>query len=633
MTTLGVILALLLALLPLAVFLVLRSDRDRPGWMIAIDLPAAVSIDLVATYAIAHLVLLDVAVWIVKGTWVAGGAALFLYRRRKGWRPAWPGDLPRGPVLQALLVGGIGLALSLLMTRPCAIWDRQFHVPFLTSLRGQIAPFVTVYEPWKHLHYHFGGNLFAASLQASSLGILHASHALSWVHDFSSFWFGVTITLVLRRLGLRYTTLLALVFLAMLFASPVVPLEGEHRTWFAGYSMTNYMSLSFRPHVTLAALVTLPFIAVPMLRLKELDRPLPLSALGLPLVACVPLMLIVDEFSLGILGLGLGAVWLRFPQVFAPTRRQGVYLFAALGLAMGLGIAVMHGTVALGAPRYPIRLVFPRSPGFYTASVPFSNPQGIRYFFSDLLPILGVLVGGALLLVRSRDVLLRGTFIMFSVVVIVSVFLFATLEYSGSGLQNHRFVTVPMLFGPLFAAAWLIPRPGANLRFSGLAELGIILVVGLGAASGLDWLGGIANSDCRAGDIDLAFYNTNCRADTGAGVVTTRTRPMYFDPAIQYLTIGCRPAFMAGPASSMDGHDLKVGKAKLGIDALKELNDDARFQLAAGDLTVACGRGPTGDPACALLKEAGACQPAGEKIEICTMSSAQRATALKRAGK
>jgi hypothetical protein len=626
---LGVLLAMFWALVPIATFVTLCSRAGRPAWWLALDIPAATALDLVATVLVSRLVFLDIAVWIVKVAWLILGGAVFLYRWRRGWRPSVPADLSKVALAQALLLGVVGLLLSLLMTRPCAIWDRQFHVPSLTSMRGQLAPFMTVYEPWKTLHYHYGGNLLAASFQATSFSILHASHGLSLVHDICSFWFGVTLTLVMRQLGLKHTTLLLLVFLAMLFASPVVPLEGEHRTWFAGYSTTNWMSFSFRPHMTLAVLTTLPFIAVPLIRLTQLNQEVDWRDLLLPLALCIPLMLIVDEFSMGILGLGLAAVWLRYPATFAASRRQGVYFFIGLGAALLFGIAVMNGTVSPGAPHYPLKLVFPRSPGFYTAALPLDTLPGLRYFFSDLLPILAVLVGGVWLLIRNRHPLLVGSLALYAVITVLGVFLFSTLLYQGTGLQNHRFIIVPMLFCPLFLAAWLVPRPGSHLNYAGIPELGMVVVVFLGAASGVDWLGGIANHDCQEGDISLSFYQTDCRAETGASLVTEPTRPMYFDPAIQYLYIGCRPAFMVGPVTSMDGHDLKVGKARLGLDALRELSKEPRFQPISQNIIVACARGVSNDRACNLLKGTpGACKPEGTQIEICSMSPAQRDAVL-----
>ena len=629
MTGLGVAMALFWALVPIAIFVLLRSAADRPAWWLALDIPAATALDLVATLLVSRFVLLDIAVWVVKCSWFVLGAAVFVFRWKRGWRPRWPSELPSTAVLQALLLGVIALALSLMMTRPCAIWDRQMHIPSLTSMRGQVWPFMTVYEPWKVLHYHYGGNLLAVTLQATSFSILHASHALSLVHDICSFWFGVTLVLVLRRLGIKHTTLLVLVYLAMWFSSPVVPLEGEHRTWFAGYSTTNWMSLSFRPAMTVASLTTLPFIAFPMIRLVDLARDIDWRGLLLPLACCIPLMMIVDEFSIGILGLSLAGLWLKYPQVFAPTRRQGVWFFLGLGLALLFGVVAMNGTVAPGAPHYPLELVFPRSPGFYTAPHRLDTGEGIRYFFSDLLPILAVLVGGYWLMVRNRHPLLIGSEIVFTIVTVVGVFLFTTLKYTGSGLQNHRFIIVPMLFCPLFLAAWLVPRSGTNLFYAGVPELGMALAVFMGAASGVDWLGGIANHDCTVGEVSLDFYNTNCRTDVGARVGGDRTRPMYFDPAIQYLYIGCRPAFMVGPVSSMDGHDLKVGTARAGLSGLRELVNEPRFLPSSDTFTVACARGASSDAACHLLQSTpGACAPAGTQVELCSMTREQAHTVL-----
>jgi len=99
---------------------------------------------------------------------------------------------------------------------------------------------------------------------------------------------------------------------------------------------------------------------------------------------------------------------------------------------------------------------------------------------------------------------------------------------------------------------------------------------------------------------------------------------MYFDPAIQYLYVGCRPAFMVGPESSLDGHDLKVGQAQAGIAALREYAREPRFQSASEPVTVACSREASSDPACKLAQHtAGACKPAGNSVSICSLTRDQ----------
>lgn len=618
---LGVFTAVFFSVLPMVVFALLRSRAERPAWWLAIDLPGAIGLDLTATVLVSRFITLDRAVWVVKGAWLVLGAAIFVFRRSRGWRPSWPRELTRSAVAQALLLGAIALAFSLLMTRPCAIWDRQWHIPSLTSMRGQVSPFMAVYEPWKQIHYHIGGNLMAATLQATSFSTLHASHGLSLVHDICSFWFAVALTFVLQRLGLKHTTLLVLTLLLVLFASPVVPLEGEHRTWFGGYSMTNWMSFSFRPHMTLAMLLLLPFIAVPLIRLTSLAEPIDWRELVLPLMVAIPVLLIADEFGVGIIGMALAGLWLRFPRVFAETRRGGVFFFVGLGVALVVGIAMMQGTISPGAPSYPLQIVFPRSPGYYTAPLRLDTLDGMRYFVSDLLPVLAVLFGGVWLLVRTRHPLLVGTLITYAIVVVVSVTFFLTFSYLGSGLQNHKFVIMPMVFCPLILVAWLIPRTGMHLSYAGVPEVCMALAVFMGAASGVDWLGGLANKDCRSGEVSLDYYGTNCRTDVGATTISEPTRTMYFDPAIQYLYIGCRPAYMAGPAHSMDGHDVKAGTAMAGIGALREITRETRFKPYEADTLVACASGATSDRACRLLKKTpGACRPSGREVELCTLT-------------
>jgi hypothetical protein len=308
-----------------------------------------------------------------------------------------------------------------------------------------------------------------------------------------------------------------------------------------------------------------------------------------------------------------------------------VYLFVGLGVAMLFGLLVMNGTVAPGAPNYQLRFSFPSSPGFYTPAQRLDTLPGIRHFVSDLLGILTVLVVGAWLAFRNRrHPLFVGGFAMYATVACVSVLLFSTLLYDGSGRENHRFVTALMLFCPVFAVAWLIPRADVEVNFSGVAELCMVLALLMAAVSGLDWNTGPGVSACKDGHVSLSFYGTNCRAEVGASLVTEPTRAMYFDPAIQYLFAGCRPAFMVGPAESLDGHDLKVGQAQSGMPALREFSKEPRFQSPSEPLTVVCAREDSKDPACKLLERTvDACKPAGSSVSICSMTPGQLKRVLK----
>jgi hypothetical protein len=260
----------------------------------------------------------------------------------------------------------------------------------------------------------------------------------------------------------------------------------------------------------------------------------------------------------------------------------------------------------------------------------FSEPNGLFYFVMDLLPIIGVLVAGVMLLFRSRDEQLIGTFIAYTTMTVVAVLLFATLVYEDGGLQNHRFVTGPMLFGPMIAAVWLLPSTARGSVVSSFPGLLMMLGIGLGTATSIEWLVG---SDVFTGCIDSGlggqrFYDVNCRSEMGSSVSAERTSTTYVEASVLYRYSGCRPTFLVGPVENLDGHELKFGIARMGLDALAEIDKDPRFLDPKASVSVVCPREQSSDKACRLLEAAGACAPAGSAVVVCTMTPAQRRAAL-----
>ncbi len=78
----------------------------------------------------------------------------------------------------------LGVLISRTLSVPCAIWDRLWHIPLVTSMRGQRVPFYNVFERHGQLFYHYLGDAHAAMLQALSLDPHPcASNALSRSHD------------------------------------------------------------------------------------------------------------------------------------------------------------------------------------------------------------------------------------------------------------------------------------------------------------------------------------------------------------------------------------------------------------------------------------------------------------------
>ncbi len=643
MVILGVVAALLFAILPVAVVVALTSRRGHAPWQLALNIPAAVACDLVVVTLVARLMPLDVAAWVTRGLWLAGGIFGWRALVARGQRPQLPAEVTTGTLARALATGALALAVSLTLSRPCAIWDRYWHIPLVTSFRGEHAPFVPVYQPWKVLFYHYGGDVVPATLQSYSFGILHASHALSLVHDLAFFLFGCCVSFIVTSAGARRLWQSALVALAMLLSGPLVKFwDGSTRPLGGGYSLPDFLNTSYRPHVSLAALFMLPFVALPLGRLRDDARELSVPEALFPLAACAMALLVTDEFSLGLLGLSLGVMWLVRPQILGADRKAGVLVLAGLAAAVGFAFFVLKGTVGPGAPHYALKLMPPSSPGFYTPALPLTTARGRVTFVLDLMGVLGVLVGGVIIAAGRRDRATLVSVLGYAVVSVAGTWMFATFTYNGDGLQNHRFQTAPMLLGPLFAALWLfwsVERRALAAKLLG----GLVLVATLGAGffSTARWIvTGTAIEDTR----NLQgfpgrdrFYYTDCRSAVGAQTVYTKTKTAYVDPAVLYLYAGCRPVFLSGPPQNMDGHDLKegadvtaVGAPRLGMGAFVEVSTTPRFLDVTEDLLVVCTPGFSTDPVCQFAKSRGACHSGGTAVDICSMSPADRMTLLSR---
>jgi len=158
----------------------------------------------------------------------------------------------------------------------------------------------------------------------------------------------------------------------------------------------------------------------------------------------------------------------------------------------------------------------------------------------------------------------------------------------------------------------------------------MMLGIALGSFTTFEWLvGGGAFLGCI--DIGLdgqRFYDVDCRDEAGGGVVTKRTKVTYVEASLLYRYVGCRPTYIVGPAQNMDGHDLKEGIARMGIDALREIDGDPRFLDPNASVDVVCRAGGSSDRACRLLEDAHACSRIGTLTDFCTMTPALRRTAL-----
>src|SRR5882757_7680371 len=82
-----------LYLAPLIAFAVLRFSRERPAWVIALDLPFAVSLDLLGVLLLTRIVTLEVAVLVSRPLWAILLTASAIRRRRRGDFVVWPKTL------------------------------------------------------------------------------------------------------------------------------------------------------------------------------------------------------------------------------------------------------------------------------------------------------------------------------------------------------------------------------------------------------------------------------------------------------------------------------------------------------------------------------------------------------------
>jgi hypothetical protein len=326
-------------LVPVIALFVARSRRDRSLTEVALDIPTAVALDVLAVLFLSRMVPLEIAALASRPLAIVLAAAWLWRRRRKGDTWAWPRALDGSALFAALVSTASACALSMILSRKYQIWDRYWHVNLVPSIRAQRLPFSNVYDPSGPLSYHYSGDALGAMLQSFSLGSFHSSFALSLAHDIVFSLTGATLGLLFVAWGARGTGTVTLGTLAWLLSGPPALLRDDGKQ-FAGYNFVNYLTLSFRPHVVLAGLLSIGFVAALITRVKEATsvdgRKLPAHVTIVPLVITTACLAVTDEASVGLLGLALGITWVLWPRV--------------VGLRWQTGLALMVGLLAANAP-------------------------------------------------------------------------------------------------------------------------------------------------------------------------------------------------------------------------------------------------------------------------------------------
>jgi len=561
---------------------------------------------------------LEKAVWLARGVWLAIGMAGIAVRVRRGDRPALPKDADPWMLVEVGVAAYAAEWASEIMSRACHNADRGWHIPLVTSLRGQQLPFTNVYGGL--FGYHYSGDVVAAAIQTLSSDALHASYALTLAHDAFFALTGATMALVVRGLGVRGPTIAALAGLGVLLTGPLdVMVEDPTLT---SYSVVSFYRISFRPHVSLAGLLVTGLLAAALARLDEgkIHPTRPHRAIVPAMVALVAAMSITDEATIGLLGLLLGAMWLVEPRVFGARWWHGLVWLGALLVAVVVPQVIFSGSLSGNAPHHAITRVDPRAPGYYRPTLPLLDERGRTALLHDVVPQLTVLLAGIATLLRVRTRAALATVVGALVVYGVGYYGLTRLDIDELPVENHRFWTAAMLVMPVFGTAWAIWSRDALPR---------ALVVGglvMSGVSSLSW----AKRPIVPGNRRLCskvenygskfdFYAIDCRPAT---LVRPFEKPQktYVEKSVAYLWLGCHPSYTAGPPAT-HWKDTAIGLAQTGREALLQLHASMG---AEEPLFVVCPRGNSNELVCRAAIAEKRCKAMGN-VQRCEFSGAGRA--------
>ena len=622
----GQLLAVVIYLVPIGVVLALSGRRDRSLASIAATIPAAVAVDLLGTIILCRLFRLEIAAGVSRLAWIVGGAIWYdRRRRRRGLSLEWPAAVDRRVVAAVALAALTAAALSLILSRPYAIWDRELHIPVVAALRGQRLPFQNTYDPGVAFHYHFPGDVLATMLQTFSFDILHASLALSLAHDLMFALIGVTLALAMLASGRRPHHLVVLGVAAVLLAGPCVLRFGVGEPYL-GYSYYALYVWGFRPHQHIAMLM---FTGIGAVLLTRGERPLREGTRGwallAPLLAMLALSSVTDETSAALLGLCLAIAWLVDPFLIAPSRRGGAVL---LGVTAALFVVVnvlLAASLSRGSPVEKLALVAPRSPGVQQPPLPLSDAPGWIALIADTVPVWAIAIALATLrLGRARDPARprpsRGLTAFMCALAAISIAGLTFVEINHAPPESHRFLTAALFMFPVFAVlAFDWWPPGTFRRALVLAAL---LLGGFSTALWLSHFPRHPTPEAYFRQRGENLHTSNCRELAGSRFGQA-PELVYVESSIFYAWAGCRPSFLPGYRSTP--YWVVKLKPTLGVRGLRQM--DREMVPAGAALPAICpaGRGPDGvDPVCAFALSHGSCTPEGSAYVRCTLSPSDR---------
>jgi len=615
-------------LIPVLVVQVVRSRRERPLWEIALDVPLAVALDLLSILVLTRFVHLETAALASRPAWIAGGAALGLWRRRRhGWRAHWPVALGGRDLLAAIASSALAVGACASISYETLVWDPNLHVPNVTAIASQRLPFVNALSGTEVLHYHFAGDVLAAVVRTLSLDVVSSMRALHTAHDLMFAAVSATVTLLSMGLGLRRRWSAALGGVAVLLQGPI-PLRGRLGHAFLGYTYHTFVNLSYRPHVPLAALLLVGALGTVAVRAAWPDR-VPARATAPVLLAVVSLLAVTDEASTALVGLGLGVAWIVDPRLLAKRRLAGLALLVALGAAFAGANLLFAASLAPGSPVQTVTLsTAARVPAlvYGDPELPLSQPGAKMVLFVDYLPLLACGGALALLAVRLRSRSHAAVAAMVWSLVAVSAGLLLRVEVNHEGAESQRFLVAPFFACVVLAVLFLDRMPrgsfAATLALLGVAVPAIYSVYWIREQASTLMAGLEDKTSPRLNDVD-------CRASADAHL-GDRPRVAYVESSEFYGVVACRPVFNSGdrtewaipthpttdPIPQLRALDRNLARPDETIDAYCP-----RDERAPSD--VVCRR---------ALRVRTSCRPEGARYLRCPLTPSDRGALLGRGG-
>jgi hypothetical protein len=615
--------------LPVVVLQVVRARRERPAWAVALDVPLAVALDLLAILALTRLVRLETAVLASRPAWVLAGAALVARRCRRGDPPRWPSAIRRGDVLAAATAGALAVLVCSGISYKYLVWDMEWHIPLVASLAAQKIPFVNALSPNERLHYHFTGDVLAAAFRTLSFDVVSAPRALHTAHDVMFCALAATVALLSIALGLKRRLSAALGALAVILQGPI-PLRGGLGHPFYGYAYHDFVNLSYRPHVPLAGLLLVGILGCLAARAASPREP---SAATAPvLLAAVALLAVTDETSTALVGLGLGVAWLVDPRSIAATRGGGLLLLLGLGAALVTTNVLFSASLAPGGPVQAIRWVAAgRMPSLLVPDPPLllSTPEGRRAFTWDFFPLLACAGGLVLVAATARSRALAALAAFVCTLVALCAVAVTHVEINHDGAECQRFFVAPFFAATVLGVLHLQrARRGSLAGFALLLGIAVPAVITAYTTHEIAPLRMAGRTDGVPPWGTERLHDVDCRASVGAHL-GDRVQATYVDSSQFFLVAGCRPIFTLGTALSP--WPTRIEPVLSPIAQLRAV--DGTLVGANQPLDAICSvEGPPADVVCRqALAVRDRCLRAGAHFARCPLTPADRDLLLARA--